>query len=354
MKLGVGILGTGWGVRVQVPAFRAAGLEVVALQSRTPGKAERLAAGLGIPFATHEPGELVARDGVDLVSVVTPPSTHAELVLAALEAGRHVVCEKPTARSAVEAARMLGAARAHPDRLSLIDHELRFLPARRELRRLVAEGWAGRVLHVEVVCRSGGRLDRSWPWDWWSRREDGGGALGAVASHMVDQVRYLLGTEVDEVQASLVTGLAERADRDGVLRPVTADERASLHLRLASGAVATVVVSSLAAGPLEHRLLVAGSEGSLRIDDGRLTGHRPGEKLGLELTPEDPLALPDGLPDHEWSRGTLHLAHALRRALAEGDETALEPAATLEDGLAVQRVLDAARASEMLGGWARI
>ncbi len=354
MTLRVGILGGGWGVRVQVPAFRAAGLEVVALQSRTPGKAERLAEERGIPFATDDPAELLARDDVDLVSVVTPPATHAELALAALEAGKHVLCEKPTALSSVQAARMLGAARAHPERVALIDHELRFVPARRELRRRLAAGWVGRPLHVEVVCRSGGRLHREWPWDWWSRREDGGGALGAIGSHMVDQVRWLLGVEVEAVQAALTTAVAERPDRAGVARAVTADERASLHLRLTGGAVATIVVSTVASGPLEHRVLVAGDEGALRIDDGRLTAYRPGDREPAGLTPEDPVELPAGLPDHEWSRGTVHLARALRAALVDGDREALAPAATFEDGLAVQRALDAARASELLGGWATI
>lgn len=100
----IAILGTGWGARVQVPAFRAAGLDVAALWGRTPEKAEGAAAQAGVAFASADVAAILARPDVDLVSIVTPPSTHAELALAALAAGKHVVCEKPTARDAGEAA----------------------------------------------------------------------------------------------------------------------------------------------------------------------------------------------------------------------------------------------------------
>lgn len=154
MSIGVAILGTGWGAGTQIPAFKAAGLDIAALWGRTPETARRAADQAGVAFATADFDEALSRSDVDLVSVATPPSSHAELSIRALEAGKHVLCEKPTAMDAAEAARMLEAARQRPDLLALIDHELRFLPGRRRLRELVQDGWAGRVLHVEAPAWS--------------------------------------------------------------------------------------------------------------------------------------------------------------------------------------------------------
>ena len=110
-----------------MPAFRAAGLEVKALWGRTEEKAQRAAADAGIAFASADVDAVLGRRDIDLVSITTPPATHCELARAALAAGKHVLCEKPTALDAGEAERMRQAARARPELLSLIDHELRFL-----------------------------------------------------------------------------------------------------------------------------------------------------------------------------------------------------------------------------------
>ncbi|KPV48757.1 oxidoreductase, partial [Kouleothrix aurantiaca] len=127
--MGIAIIGTGWGARVQVPAFRSAGLEVVALAGSDAAKTERIAGELGVASSTGEWRELLARPDADVVSIVTPPDLHHEITLAMLEAGKHVLCEKPTARDAAEAEEMLAAAQARPRQPALIHHELRFLPA---------------------------------------------------------------------------------------------------------------------------------------------------------------------------------------------------------------------------------
>jgi predicted dehydrogenase len=146
-RLRIGVIGTGFGALVQIPAFRANHrAEVVAVASGTPGKAKKTADGLGVPHAFDDWRKLVQAD-LDLVSITTPPALHHPMALAALAAGRHVLCEKPMAMSAAEAEDML----AHGDRARrahVIDHELRFNPNRRRVRQLIQDGFIGAPRHV--------------------------------------------------------------------------------------------------------------------------------------------------------------------------------------------------------------
>ena len=129
----IGIVGTGWGARVQVPTFREAGHEVVALAGFHRDRTRQVAGELGVR-PVDDWREVVAWPDVELVSVVTPPSEHREMALAALEAGKHVICEKPTAMSVAEAEEMVAAAARHREAIAIVDHELRFLPSWRAAR----------------------------------------------------------------------------------------------------------------------------------------------------------------------------------------------------------------------------
>src|SRR5438132_7125312 len=104
----IGIIGTGWGARSQVPNFREAGLEVVAIAGSRPERTRRVAGELGLE-AVDDWRALVARGDVDLISIVTPPSEHVTMSTAALDAGKHVICEKPTALNAAEAEQLVEA-----------------------------------------------------------------------------------------------------------------------------------------------------------------------------------------------------------------------------------------------------
>src|SRR5258705_9567847 len=110
----IGIVGTGWGARVQVPTFREAGLEVVAIAGSNPQRTHDIASELGV--RPHEDWRtLVSAPDVELVSITTPPSEHRAMAIAALEAGKHVLCEKPTAMNAAEAEDLVAAAKRNPD-----------------------------------------------------------------------------------------------------------------------------------------------------------------------------------------------------------------------------------------------
>lgn len=347
---GIGIIGTGWGARVQIPAFRAAGLEVVALAGSQAEKTTRIAADMAVPFATADWRALLARNDVALVSIVTPPKLHCTMAMAALEAGKHVLCEKPTAMDAAEAMTMLLAAQRHPERLALIDHELRFHPSFGEARRLIASGVVGTIRYVEVRLVASGRADPQRAWNWWSDAAQGGGALGAIGSHQIDSVRFLLNDEVAAVRGLVHTFIDRRPTENGAMRRVTADDFCIYQLRMRGGVLVNGTASLVARSDEPNSLTFYGTTGSLRFSAGQLL-HATGGEQWHDITPAHRLPIPEGISG-EFPVATVYLAHALKAALA-GERQALAPAATFADGLAIQRVLDAARAGNNQG-WSAI
>jgi predicted dehydrogenase len=352
--VGVGVIGTGFARTTQLPAWAGVpGARVVAVASGRRENAESVAREFGIPVVASDWREVVAHPEVDLVSIVTPPVTHAEMAVGALEAGKAVLCEKPMAMSAAETARMCEAARA-AGRLALIDHELRFLPARRRMRELIQGGELGRVRHAKFLFRGDSRAAAERPWSWWSDERAGGGALGAIGSHALDALHWLLGTRVSHVSASLAAHVTARRDpASGEMRRVTADDEASLLVNFEDGGAAeratgVVAISLTEAGAPEHTVEVFGTEGAVRIEGaGRLWRARVGDGAWQRVeTGEAPLA--EGLRDSEWSRGFTVFAREIIDALREG-RTDVEGAAAFDDGHRTQLVLDAARAAHASG-----
>ena len=336
----IGIIGTGWGARVQAPSFREAGLEVVAIAGHRPANTRKIAAELKLePFDDWR--KLVAEPSIDLISIVTPPSEHLEMAAAVLSAGKHVLSEKPTARNAAEAQQLLDAARRAPDRIVLIDHELRFLPSFLAARQRVRD--LGEIRYIETRYSSPGRSDRTREWNWWNDADRGGGVWGAVGSHFVDTLRYL-GMEVEAVQATLRATIATRPFEGGT-RAVTADDFASVNLRMRGGALAAMTFSAVSGGPDESSVItVHGEEGAIRLIGEELLVAMRGEPFTREAG--EVMAERKGNSfGGAFGSGTFALGQALRKAIDDGDHSSLAPGATFEDGLQQQRVLDAARRS---------
>ncbi len=236
---------------------------------------------------------------------------------------------------------MPAAAEAHPAQLALIDHELRFLPAVRLARDLIAAGEIGAVRHADVRSLGSSRGDPRRPWSWWSDAAQGGGVLGAIGSHQIDLLRYLLADEVAAAAGVTHAFIAERPDASGQLRPVSADDYAAATLRFAGGALATISASVVAPHDEPNSATVYGADGALRFVGGRLLRGSGGEFV--DITPPHSLEIPAGIAG-DFPQGTVYLGAALRAALS-GDAAALAPAATFADGLAAQRAIDAIRAA---------
>ncbi|MDQ3907470.1 MAG: Gfo/Idh/MocA family oxidoreductase, partial [Acidobacteriota bacterium] len=297
--------------------------------------------------------DVIGREDVDLVCVTTPPAFHREMTLAALAAGKSVLCEKPMAMSAAETDEMRRAVR-ESGALAHVDHELRFVPARLRARELVAAGEVGRVRHAKVTFRGDSRAAEGREWDWWSDERMGGGVLGAIGSHAVDAIQWLTGSRASEVFCRLSTHVAERRDEPtGAARRVTSDDEANLLLRLAGSgpvaetATAAVSLSMVEAGEPLHRVELFGERGALKIEGTRLWRARVGEGRWQEVEVEDaPLAA--GMRDGEWSRGFTVFSQRIIDALREG-RSSVEGAATFDEGHYIQLVLDAARRSHAEG-----
>jgi predicted dehydrogenase len=354
----IGIIGAGFARTTQIPGFKdCEGARVMAIASAHRQSAEEAAREFDIPHVESDWRALVAREDVDLVSVVTPVATHCEITLAALDHRKAVLCEKPMAMNASEARRMADRAR-DAGVLALIDHELRFLPGRQQLYQLLRDDAIGKVKHLKLTFRSDSRADVARPWNWWSDVKQGGGTLGAIGSHVIDGFRWLLGTEVSKIFGNLATHVHERPDAGGQLHTVTTDDEANLLLRfsesdLTEGATGNVSLSMVEPGKPEHLLEIFGADGAFRIEDrGELWQSKTGAGEWTRIEVEDSELAP-GLRDSGWARGFTIFSKQIVETMRAG-QTAVPGAATFEDGYRTQLVLDAARESFESGCWAKV
>jgi predicted dehydrogenase len=346
------ILGTGFGRLVQAVSFqRHGGFELAGIAGRQLDKTRRIAAELGIPNASDDWRALIAGVRPDLVSVVTPASLHHSMMLAALEAGAHVLCEKPTALHRHQAAEMRDRAIAL-GKVAAINHEFRFLPARRHAVELVKQGAIG-------VPRRGVILGRYPIWarpdsrgmTWLSDRTWGGGILGALGSHHTDCLRQFFGeprralatVRVDQPQRGPVPGQSEAAR-------ATADDACTVQYEFAGGATALLDLNGAAPYRWEQ-FEIHGSEATLRWDEGgyRLWRVEAGRDLEELEIPEAVRLVPrEGDPALVAPFGVM--IERLHRAITAGER--MEP--DFDDAVAVQSALDAARLSSEAGSWVQV
>ena len=351
--VGIGIIGTGFAYRVQMPAFlKCKEARIVSIASGHLANASAAADEFRVDHYTKNWRETIAHPDVDLVCVTTPPRLHREMTLFAIEQGQHVLCEKPMAMNVAEAIEMSAAANTSPV-LTVIDHELRFQPGRLRAYELLREGSIGKVRHAKAIFRAPHRGDPTVPWNWWSDADEGGGALGAIASHIIDSFHWFLDTKISTVSCQLHTHIKERQDAEGRTRPVTADDESNMLLRFQDGGVtadATGLVSvSMCENPeYENSLEFFGDKGAIRIDqlgaiDIAAAGSTGWKRLDVALG--KPIS---GVPDTGFSRAFMEFAPKLMSTLASG-RTSMPNAATFDDGVSVQQVLDAARESDRTG-----
>ncbi len=347
-RVGIGVIGTGFARKVQIPAFAACeNAEVVSVASGSLANAETTAKEFGIGHFTDDWHETISRDDVDLVCITTPPNLHKEMTLFAIEHGKHVLCEKPMAMSVGEAEEMITAANAEGV-LALIDFELRFQPGRQRAYAMIRDGEIGKIRHTKWNFRAPQRGNPNLPWNWWSDIEQGGGALGAINSHIIDSFHWFLDTEVSSVFCQLQSHV-KRRPFEGDFREVTTDDEANMILRFAdsefcSDATGIVSVSMVEQPEYVSRLEIFGTEGAIRIDHrGDLFVAKNGDTDWTEIEVGLGKTVP-GYADTGFPRGFMEFAPRIVEAIQSGNNL-IEFAATFKDGLKVQRIQDAARIS---------
>jgi predicted dehydrogenase len=256
------------------------------------------------------------------------------------------------AMNVAEAAEMTQVA-ANKGILALIDHELRFQPGRRRAYEMLREGVIGEIRHGKAFFQAPHRGDPNVAWNWWSDEAVGGGALGAIGSHIIDSFNWFLGTEIKSLSCQLQTHIKQRRDAKGELREVTSDDEANMLLRFADSeltADATVIVSiSMTENPIyQNTMEFYGTRGSMRIAHrGEPFIARSGDQDWQEISVDLGRQIP-GIPDTGFARAFMEFGPIIVDAILDG-QTEIENAATFRDGLETQRVLDAARQSDKSG-----
>ncbi|MFJ2813170.1 Gfo/Idh/MocA family protein [Streptomyces sp. NPDC087294] len=311
---------------------------------------------------------LIARDDIDLVDICTPGDSHAEIALAALAAGKHVLCEKPLANTVEEAEAMTAAAELayRNGQLTMVGFNYRRVPATALARTMVAQGRLGALRHLRVTYLQDWLVDREFPLTWRLRKESAGsGSLGDLGAHIVDLAQYLAGEELAGVSALTQTFVRERPLPLGATSglaagavagtgTVTVDDAALFTGRFASGAVASFEATRYATGRKNAlRIELNGEHGSLAFDLERLNelsyhdGTEPAAHAGfrriLVTEPDHPYLDAWWPPGHGlgYEHTFVHQARDLVHAIAEGHR----PRPSFADGLQVQRVLAAVEES---------
>jgi predicted dehydrogenase len=329
-----------------VPAFRSAGFEVVALVGRDPTRTARRAERLGIEHACTSLADALDL-GVDAVSIAGPPAFHAPLAAQAIEAGCHVLCEKPFTLDAHEAEQLVQAADA-AGVVGYLGHEFRWSP-----EQAVIEWALGSALIGTPKLMLGASflsMLRSFPMpDWWYDPTAGGGWFGASGSHRIDALRQWFG-EVEAVSAGL-PALSHPA--------LTVDDSFDIRCVMRSGVDVSLVQSAAAIGPAFTANRIVGTGGTLWSESGCVRIADADSPEGRPLDPPGYLALPDVEdmavgPLADMTRTELPpyimLTRAFRRAIEGGPAERGPRPATFGDGLACMQVVDAVRRSASTGG----
>ena len=370
--LGVAVIGYAFMGKAHSQAWRNAraffdtpAYEQKLLVGRDAEQAAAAAERYGWQESTTNWRDVLTRDDIDVVDICSPGYLHAEMAIAALDAGKHVLVEKPLANTVAQAEAMADAARRAAERgvVSMVGFNYRRVPALALARELIAEGRLGTVRSVRSAYLQDWLADAESPMTWRLDKESAGsGALGDIASHLVDQIRFLLQDRITGVSGRLQTYVTERPEAGGAgapageaaRRPVTVDDAAWATLDLAGGAVASVEVSRMALGRKNSlQIEVFGDLGSLSFDleslnelqffDGTLPVRRQGFTRILATEPEHPYLSSWWPQGHVlgWEHSFVHEVADFLGCIRDGRT----PSPSFEDGLAVQRVLAAVEES---------
>lgn len=353
--------------------------ELALVVGRDAGRAAEAASRLGWAESGDDWHSAATRDDIDLVDICTPGDTHAEIAIAALAAGKHVLCEKPLANTVAEAEQMTSAAaEAHARGVrSMVGFTYRRVPAIGLARQLVADGRIGEIRHVRAQYLQDWIADPEAPLSWrLDKAKAGSGALGDIGAHVIDLTQFITGDRIVEVTGRLETFVKERpyaaASTAGTLGgggtstergPVTVDDAASFLATFAGGAMGVFEATRFATGRKNAiRIEVNGSKGSVAFDFEDMNvleffdASNPPEEAGFRriivTEPGHPYVGAWWPAGHGlgYEHGFTHQVVDLVNAIASNTD----PTPTFADGLQVQRVLAAVETSSDTRTWQEI
>jgi len=376
--LRVGIVGHGFMGKVHAHAYRSLGfyydppparivLAGVAVQSEESLK--RALGDWGFEWGTRDYRELCARDDIDIIDCSAPNDLHRDVLIEALEHGKHVYMDKPLASTFGDAVEMAACAARHPTCITGMAFQYRFVPALLRAKELLAAGALGRILSARVAFLHAGYVDPKRPFTWRldARRSGKGGALFDLGAHAVDLVRHLLG-EFREVFHAAETFTRQRplAGDPSRLVPVEVDDLSILTFRLESGALGTIESSRVATGSQDEiRFEAHGTCGAIRFNlmqpnylefydatepEGPLGADRGYKAIESVARYPKPSALPGPKSTIGWERFHVHSIHEFIGRVIRGEPGSPD----ILDGARAQAVMEAALRSSESGTWAPV
>ena len=373
-QIGVGLVGYKFMGRAHSNAYRQVSHffdvdpepRMVAICGRDTAGVQEAARKLGWEGYETDYHALIARPDTQLIDVSTPGDTHKDVVLAALAAGKHVICEKPLANSLAEAREMLAAARAS-NAVAVVNYNYRRVPAVQFAKKLIDDGAIGEIRHWRAVYLQDWINDPDFPLVWRLQKEKAGsGALGDIAAHITDLGLYLVGP-ITEVVGTLSTfikqrrvatdsggGAGLRAESGTEMGEVTVDDSTTFLANFASGASGTFEATRLAPGRRNYNSFeINGSKGSISFNLERMNElqlYFVDDRAGLQgfrtinVTEGD-----HPYTAHWWPAGhAIGYEHTFIHAvkdLLDGIGKGTDPGPSFAEGFAVQAVLDAVERS---------
>jgi len=343
--------------------------ELTAVAGRNEAAVSAAAERLGWHSVETDWRRLLERDDIDLIDICTPGDTHPQIAIAALEAGKHVLCEKPLANSVAEAERMADAARSAAANgvFAMCGFTYRRVPALSLARRFVEEGRLGEIRHVRAQYLQDWLSDENAPLTWrLDKSKAGSGALGDIGAHVIDLAQWVTGSDIVGLSAIVNTFVTERpvggdmvglggtGSSDAEKGPVTVDDAAAFTARFDNGSIGVFEATRFALGRKNTiRLEVNGSKGSIAFDfedmneleyyDGTDDAETQGFRRIIVTDPVHPYVANWWPAGHGlgYEHGFTHQVVDLVRDIAAG----VQPRPSFDDALQVQRVLAAVEQS---------
>ena len=357
-KIGIAVVGTGFGQKIHIPGFQHHHrTEVVAVHNRNLETAQAIADKQQISHACDQLEDILALPEVEVVSVTTPPFLHYEIGKAVLNAGKHLLLEKPMAMNAEEVKELANLAKAK-NLVATADFEFRFVPAWQLLAEHLEQNYVGKTRLIKIDWIVTSRADPQRPWNWYARKDKGGGALGAVGSHAFDYINWLFG-EVKSLSALLSCAIPQRPDpqEGGKLKTVDADDTCLIMMELADGTPCQLNISSITHNGRGHWVEVYGEKGTLVLGSDNLKDYVHGFKLLAapagsalqEVEIPQRLEFPQTFPD-----GRLAPFVRVVDRFVEGIDCGKSLAPSLQEGVYSQLLMDLTHQANQSRSWVNV
>lgn len=372
--LGVGIIGFGFMGKVHAFDYNSIPIyyDPVPVRTKLVGvaeidqpRADKAVEQGGFAFGTTDWRELIERDDIHIIDICSPNSAHADQLLAAMAAGKHIYCDKPLVVGTENMAKVEEALKTYKGTAQMA-FQYRFFPASMRAKQLIDEGYLGNIVSFRTSYLHSGSVDPHKPMGWKQLKSEGGGVLQDLGSHALDLTNYLIGP-IDRVVCDANIIYPTRPNAKGEMVPVEADDIMLMLAKLPNGATGTIEASKLATGAEdEMRFEIHGDKGAIRFNcmqpnylefydlsqpESPLGGTRGWTNIACIQRFDKPGgAFPGPKFSIGWIRSHMHSAYNFLEAIANGTQ----PHPSLADGLALQRMLAAAQRSSDTGNWVEL